>query len=116
MTEHERVDLSAIDPARDPARWEGLVQTTLARVDTTLRRRMERDSALGVIEGWARPLLAAAAIGFLALAGAELLLEAAEDRRERIERLVTLSTGWSASERPPAGADFVRALIQERSR
>ncbi len=53
----DKLDLSALDPAGDPARWEALVRRTVAR-SIAVRRRA---SIPALVARWARPALAAAA-------------------------------------------------------
>jgi hypothetical protein len=68
MTEEDRIDFSALDPARDAARWEELVQKTSARA---FARR-------GVL-GFGRVAIAASAIALAA--GIVLLLRTKPDDR-----------------------------------
>jgi hypothetical protein len=58
----DRVDLSALDPARDPARWNALVAGVAARA--ALRRRASLARAL---TGYAAPAFALAAAAALAI-------------------------------------------------
>ena len=111
MTEHDRLDLSALDPMRDPEQWERMMAATLVRVDAVLTRRME--DPITAIAAWRRPLLLAAAAMLALLIPVELALEARESRAEQVERLVSLSTDWDHSGGPPSGAEFLRALTTE---
>ena len=108
MIEPDRLDLSPLDPMRDPARWRAVVDATLLRVDAALSRRA-RDP-LSLIAAWRRPLLIAAAAALALLVPVELALETREARAEQVQRLVALSAEWSGAERAPSGADFLRAL------
>ncbi len=109
MTDHERLDFSSLDPARDPEHWGALVAGTLARVDVALEGRARRDDPLHLIAAWRKPLLAAAAALILMLIPVEFALELRERRVEQVGRLVALSH-WPAETQPPSGADFRRAL------
>lgn len=109
MTDDERLDLSSLDPARDPEQWRALVAGMLARVDAALEGRARRDEPLHLIAVWRKPLLAAAAGVILMLIPVEFALELRERRVERVGRLVALSH-WSPETKPPSGADFRRAL------
>jgi len=60
MKEEERVDLSAIDPARDAARWERRIQLVVARAV-----QARRWTVAGQLSSWARPALALAAAAAL---------------------------------------------------
>ena len=64
--DEQKIDMSAVDPSRDPERWETLVQSVAARALETRRRRLTVGHQL---LSWARPALAIAAefLGSLAL-------------------------------------------------
>ena len=108
MDDDRKLDLSILDPARDPVRWRGVLDATRARVDEALLRR--RADPLTLIAGWRRPLLAAAAAAVLLLVPLEVALERREARREAVRALVTLSTAWAEGERAPTGAELLRAV------
>ena len=107
MSGEERLDLSALDPARDPERWERVVAEALARVDAVLPHTR---GALSTIAAWRRPLLIAAAVTLALLVPVELALEAREPRVEQVRRLVSLSVDWGRGAYPPSVSDFLRAL------
>lgn len=109
MTDDRRLDLSALDPERDPRRWRAVVEGTLARVDGVLLARARPDP-LSLIAGWRRPLLAAAAGAVLALVPVEVLLERRESRREPLQGMVSVSTTWAQEGRAPTGAELLRAI------
>ena len=75
MRDDEPLDLSALDPERDPGRWRALIEGTLARLDLALEERSRRDDPLYVIATWRIPLLAAAASFILVLIPVEIALE-----------------------------------------
>lgn len=106
--DEEPIDLSALGPEQDPARWQAITERTLQRVDQVLAEPGE--SPLTLIAGWRRPLLAAALAASVVLTVMELALERREWRTERIQRLVAVSARWPGTGRPPSGSDFVRAL------
>jgi hypothetical protein len=58
----ERIDFTPLDPHRDPERFEARVGAILAAATTRLAARRTRDTVLGQLAVWWRPLLAAAAI------------------------------------------------------
>jgi hypothetical protein len=58
----DRVDLSALDPARDPARWNALVAGVAARAATRRRASLSR-----ALTGYAAPAFALAAAAALAI-------------------------------------------------
>lgn len=103
-----RLDLSALDPARDAGRWRTVFDATLARVDDVLLQR--RADALTLIAGWQRPLLAAAAAAVLLLVPVEVALERRETRVETVRGLVAASTAWAQEGRAPTGAELLRAM------
>lgn len=106
----EPLDLSALDPEREPDRWRALVAGTLARLDEALEERARSDDPLHLIAAWRKPLLAAAAGFILVLIPVEMALERREPWSHRVERLVALSHWSSEAQRVPTGADFRRAL------
>ena len=106
--DERRLDLSALDPARDPGRWRAVFDGTLARVDDVLLQR--RQDALTLIAGWRRPLLAAAAAAVLMLVPVEVMLERRETRVETVRGLVAASTAWAHEGRAPTGAELLRAM------
>ena len=110
MNEHDPVDLSLLDPAADPARWQRVVDATLLRVSAVLEARQRAQDPLTLIASWRRPVLVAAGIAVAILIPVELFLEVHEARAEQVEALVTLSTELVRAEAPPSGADFLRAL------
>jgi hypothetical protein len=59
----ERIDLSLLDPSRDPKRWERLVASVTSRALAAHRRRLTISYQL---TAWARPALALAAAAALA--------------------------------------------------
>lgn len=68
--DRHRIDLSPLDPAHDPARWDRRVRSIMAHAAPELARRAAAQrSVLTVLAGWARPALAAALI-LVALSGA----------------------------------------------
>jgi hypothetical protein len=111
MNEHDRLDLSALDPLREPAHWRAVVEATLTRVDVVLARRPP--DPLSLIASWTRPLLVATAVALALLVPVELALEMREARAEQVQRLVELSAHWRDGEPPPSGSEFLRALAEE---
>lgn len=108
MTEEHPLDLTALDPLRDPDHWDRVMSATARRVDAVLARR--RPDPLATLAGWTRPVLIAAAIAVVLLVPIELALETREPQVEQVRRLVSLSVRWEPGERPPSGAEFLRAL------
>jgi hypothetical protein len=109
MMDDERVDLSALDPVRDPGRWQAIMAATMTRVDGVLLNRARPDP-LALIAGWRRPLLAMAAATVLLLVPVEVALERRETRQETLRGLVDVSTAWAQEGRAPTGAELLRAI------
>ena len=109
MMDEERMDLSALDPARDPGRWQAVMQATLAGVDGVLLHRARPDP-LALIAGWRRPLLALAAAAVVLLVPVEVALERRETRRETLRGLVDVSTAYAQEGRAPTGAELLQAM------
>lgn len=107
----DRMDLSPLDPMRDPGHWGAVMAATLTRVDAVLAERELASDPLALIASWTRPVLAAAAITIALLIPVELTLEMREAEAERVERLVTLSSAMNGGA-TPTGADFLQALAE----
>jgi hypothetical protein len=73
--DRERLDLTALDPTRDTARWEGLIGRINARASAELARRAAAQGAFAMVAIWARPALAAAAMLAAISAGLLVVLE-----------------------------------------
>ena len=114
MNEHDRLDLSALDPMRDPDRWARIVAATTVRAEAAVARRGE--DLFATIASWRRPLLLAAAVAVLVLVPIEVALEAREPRAEQVQRLVALSAGLHESDAPPPSTAFLRALTTQETR
>lgn len=69
------LDLSPLDPGRDPARFEARVRRITAAAASELERRRGLASPVISLAAWIRPALAAAATLALASAGTLLLVE-----------------------------------------
>ena len=106
--DEQPLNLAALDPARDPARWRAVVEGTLDRVDAALQRR--RTDPLAMIAAWRRPLLAAAAAVLLVLVPVELGLERREARGRPVRALAEVSAAFVPEGRLPTAAVLVRAM------
>ena len=114
MNEPQPVDLSPLDPARDPERWSFVVEATRARVEAILHERDRRLDPLAIVAGWARPILAAAAVAMLLLGAAHSKLEsrraAAAAAVSEARRLAVLTEASVGLGRAPTGTELVAAL------
>ena len=109
----EKLDLSALDPMRDPERWRSFGVETMSRVDAVLRdRRAQADDPLLLIAAWRKPLLAAAAILLAALIPAEVALEMRESRLEAAHRLAVVSVEWVENARTPSGTEILSTIAE----
>ena len=114
--DHEKVDLSILDPERDAAKWQAVVTTTLRRVDEAVEARSAaREDALATIASWRRPLLVAAAASIAILIPVELALEARESKLETARRMANASLAWVDEARSPTGAEILRAISDTES-
>ena len=116
MTETPPVDLSPLDPARDPERWAWIVQQTRTRIDAVLCERERQTDVLTIVAGWARPVLAAAAAALLLL-GASFAARSRTPAPHASEAwsLAALSAGY-ADGHVPTGAELAAALGGRRTR
>ena len=112
MNEPEPVNLSPLDPARDPQHWSAVMEATRLRVEAVLSERTASLDALTVVGRWARPILAAAALA-LGLLGATLaaVRETAPSAlpASDAQRLAALSVGF-AEGHVPTGAELAAAV------
>ena len=112
MNEPEPVDLSPLDPARDPEHWSAIMGATRLRVEALLLERAVSPDALTVVGGWARPILAAAALA-LGILGATLAAVRGPAPRalpaSDAQRLAALSIGF-ADGHVPTGAELAAAV------
>lgn len=113
----ERLDLSVLDPGADQLRWERLVRRINEAAASELARRAAlRGSVVGVLAGWARPMIAAAAsvalasASVLALAGREPLGPEPGQSVAEALRIPAPVAEWVADERSPDMTDLLLAL------
>jgi hypothetical protein len=114
--ETDPVDLSALDPERDPARWSALLDATRRRVGAVLLERSREPDVFELMGEWSRPILAAAAALLLLLGGAGAMLGRAEPRATDAVRLARLSETALLEGRAPTGAQLVATLERRGSR
>ncbi len=117
MNDPEPVDLSPLDPERDPRHWSMLVEATRLRVGTALLQRSRESDPLAFVSGWARPILAAAAVVLLLLGAAGAALGgAAAPPLSGPRRLALLSEVSVVEGRAPTGAQLRAALQTPEAR
>ena len=114
----EPVDLSPLDPARRPE-WTARVEATRRAVAATVARRAQGQGPLDILSGWARPIMAAAAVLLALLGGADALLRGSgrsdHARPGEARRLALLSESSLAHGRAPSGAEL-RTILRESAR
>jgi hypothetical protein len=110
--DEERIDLSPLDPARDPQRWQAFVERTLGRAEAALERR-GRAGAWGVLAAWGRPVLAAAAVLAAVLVAATALIRGgAKDAGASgaAHVLAVHSSEWATGARPFSTRELIASL------
>jgi hypothetical protein len=119
IMEPERLDLSPLDVTADQLHHERLVRRVLEAAGPELERRRATRTALGLLGGWARPVLTAAAL-VAALAGGVLIAterdRPAEPAGDVAEALGVPSpaSDWLAEGREPTRSDLVLAMERRR--
>ena len=104
----DRLDLSALDPARNAPRWESMMHSVVARATESRRRRI---TVTRQMLAWAGPVLAAAAaIALVSWIGALSSTSPNVDSvRSATEPAFVLST-WAANDARPEPAQILEVL------
>jgi hypothetical protein len=111
MNEPGAIDLSPLDPERDPERWNLLVEATRLRVAPVLSERAREPDSVSVLSSWARPILAAAVAVLLLLGGAATALGGrAPAKPSDARRLALLTESSVIHGRAPTGAELMAAV------
>lgn len=109
MTDFERIDLSSLDPARDPERWQRKLEET---VNLAIRARNRRVTVGGQIYLWTKPLLGiAAGIACVVWTGA-LLSGGSGDTNTTEDPHATLSV-WAAEGEVPSSTSKMLQVLQD---
>jgi hypothetical protein len=115
----ERVDLSPLDLAADQLHYERLVRRVMGAAEPELERRRTQRTTLGVLSGWARPLLVAAAVVAVLAGGVLVAIE--RDGQADAPGTMAESLGvpspaadWLMDGREPTRADLVLAMERRR--
>jgi hypothetical protein len=125
-----RIDFSALDPYTDQARQDMFVARVLDRAALELARRRRigagelvwngGTSVFGILAGWARPALAAAALAVVVSGVALRLTQARAEAGEEsgvleAMNLPTPVQEWLGEERTPTTADLILTLEGDAS-
>ncbi|MGE0324179.1 MAG: hypothetical protein AB7K71_25730 [Polyangiaceae bacterium] len=108
MTDFERIDLSSLDPARDPERWQLRLDET---VYMAIRARDRRITVGGQIYLWTKPLLGIAA-GIAAIVWTGALLSGNSETTTVEDPHATLSA-WAAEGEVPTSTSRMLQVMQE---
>lgn len=119
MNEH-RIDLSPLDPAADPDRWERLVRAITTAAAPELARRAASRSVIAEIGHWLRPALAAGIVLAAAAAATLSVLDREVEIRPApvagLEEALELGEPvslWLTEDRAPTTSDLLLALERE---
>ena len=116
MNDPEAIDLSPLDPRRDPNRWSLLVEATRLRVAAAMLQRSRERDPLAIVSGWARPILAAAAVVLVLLGAVGAALRGpVAPSGSAPRRLALLAEASVVEGRSPTGAELVAALRMRNS-
>jgi hypothetical protein len=111
MSDFEAIDLSPLDPERDPPRWARTVEAVRLRVETALIQRSREPDPFAVLSRWARPILSAAAVALLLLGSAAIRLAGpAVPAASEARRLAYLAESSVVHGQPPTGAQVMKAI------
>jgi len=116
MNEPEPVDLSLLDPERDPHRWAVLMNATRLRVAEAVLRRSREVDPLVLVSHWARPILAAAAVILLLLGAATVFGRPGSQVTSQARRLAYLAESSTLRGQAPTGAEVMAAIRPGQAR
>jgi len=111
------LDLTPLDPSRDPGRWRGMMDAVMRRVEPSIRSRAAvAPTVLELIRGWARVAVPAAAVTAGLVLGISQALSAPRGRilarTDPVEQWLAGDVAipaWLRAERPPSPADLLLA-------
>lgn len=118
MTDSDSMDLTLLDPGRDPGRWARRMGATRLLVEAVLAQRMAPSGPLEIVGAWFRPILAAAAVLAAVLGAADAALggrNAALDRASEARRLAILSGHSLGRGERPTGTQLLVAIRSRRT-
>lgn len=104
----ERVDLSNLDPTRDPQRWDRLVESIASKAWAARQRRLTVAHQLVV---WARPSLMAAAVAALLPWIAALAGETGSEPQAAIDAdPAYVLAQWAETDERPSASRILQVL------
>jgi negative regulator of sigma E activity len=104
----ERIDLSPLDPSRDEARWEAMIQSAVSR---GLAARERPYTIWSQLLEWAVPALAVAATAALAVwVGAVIWGKSDQGSATRPAEPTQVLTQWAAADASPATNRILEVL------
>lgn len=113
----ERLDLRALDPTRDPERFERVIGRIMDRAALPLAARRTRLTAVGQLTRWWRPMLALAAAVAIAAIGVLTQVSPTVPSTGDVEPGVAQAIGipttlatWMASDGTPTAAQVYTAF------
>jgi len=108
----DKLDLSALDPARDSERWEQRIGQVVARAVVARAVVARRWSIGGQLRSWARPALglAAAAAVFSWLGLILRWQDQAPLSTSQNEEAVSVLSRWAASDEQPSASRMLSVL------
>jgi hypothetical protein len=117
MTDYESIDLSPLDPGRDPRHWAKVTDTVRLRMEAALLQRRREPDPFAVLTTWARPILAAAAVALLVLGSAVVRLGSPHvSQAPQARRLAYLAESSVVHGRIPTGAQVMKVVIGQGAR
>lgn len=104
----DKIDFSSLDPARDPARFDQMIQSVASRALEAHSRPLTISEQMG---RWIRPALAMAAALAIVIWGAALLSNGAQSSttQQKTDPAYVLSE-WASSQERPSTSRIVQVL------
>lgn len=104
----EKIDFSSLDPARDPERWDRMIQSVASKALEARSRPQTISEQMG---RWIRPALAMAAALALVIWGGALFSNRTQSStvQQKIDPAYVLS-GWASSQERPSTSRIVQVL------
>jgi anti-sigma-K factor RskA len=112
----ERLDLRALDPTRDPERFERAVGRIMDRAALPLAARRARLTAVGQVTRWWRPMLAVAAALAIVALGVLTRVDPAAATEPGVAEAIGIPTTvatWMVTAETPTAAQVYTAFEEE---